>query len=118
MVFVTRDETSLMKNGKEIVMRSVLESPGRINLRATDVSRQNMAEVRDVPSDSTVGELVSSLISQMNLPRNDPSGRTLTYHARSAREGRHLHASETVGGALRVNDHIVLLPNIDAGAGV
>jgi hypothetical protein len=52
----------------------------------------------------------------MELPRN-AAGRPVTYHARLDREGRHLHATETVGEALQPNDRIVLQPNIDAGVG-
>lgn len=86
-----------------------------IKLKASDVSGQKMANVRDVPLDSTVGEMVQGILSQMNLPRNDSGGRPLNYHALLEREGRHLHASETVGDALQQDDRIVLQPNIDAG---
>lgn len=86
-----------------------------VGLMVTDVSGQKRANVRDVPQDSTVGELLQGLLSQMNLPRNDPGGRPLTYHARLEREGRHLLASERVGDALQAGDELVLQPNIDAG---
>jgi hypothetical protein len=86
-----------------------------IGLQASDVSGQKIANARDIPLDSTVGELVQGLLSRMNLPRNDVGGRPLTYHARLDREGRHLHASEMVSEALREGDRIVLQPNIDAG---
>ena len=86
-----------------------------LGLRVTDVSGQKRANVRDVPQDSTVGELLQGILSQMNLPQNDPGGRPLTYHARLEREGRHLLASERVGDALQAGDELVLQPNIDAG---
>ena len=84
-------------------------------LQASDVSGQNMAKVNDVPLDSSVGELIQSVLAEMELPRNDASGRPLTYQALLRREGRHLHTSELVGDALKDDDSIVLQPNIDAG---
>lgn len=86
-----------------------------IGLKVSDVSGQKMANVGNVPPDATVGELIQGLLSQMNLPQNDVSGRPLTYHALLEREGRHLHASELVGDALQTGDKVVLQPNIDAG---
>jgi hypothetical protein len=86
-----------------------------IGLRVSDVSGQKLARVNGVPRDSTVGELVQSVLARMNLPQNDVGGRPLTYHARLEREGRHLHASERVGDALWPDDEVVLQPNIDAG---
>ena len=86
-----------------------------VGLQVMDVSGQKKANVSNVPQDSTVGELVQGLLSQMSLPQNDVSGRPLTYHARLEREGRHLLASERVGDALQTGDQLVLQPNIDAG---
>ena len=86
-----------------------------LGLEVSDVSGQKTARVRDVPPDSTVGELTQSLLAQMNLPHNDVSGRPLAYHALLEREGRHLNASERVGDALQSGDKVVLQPNIDAG---
>jgi hypothetical protein len=87
-----------------------------IALQASDVSGQKLVDVREVPTDASVGELIQGLLGQMNLPENDVEGRPLTYHARLDREGRHLHASERVGDALQQGDRVVLQPNIDAGA--
>jgi hypothetical protein len=93
------------------------DSQGIGLLEVTDVSGQKGLEVNDVPSDATVGELVESLLAEMQLKREDTNGRPLTYHARLEREGRHLHASERVGDALQTGDKLVLQPNIDAGSG-
>jgi len=87
----------------------------RLSLRAWDVSRQKLVNVDDVPADATVGELVRGLVSRMGLPPSDVEGHPLNYHARLEREGRHLHASETVGDALQEDDQVVLQPNIQAG---
>lgn len=86
-----------------------------LNISATDVSGQKTAVVEDVPRDATVGEIVKDLLDNMNLPKNDPNGRPLTYHARLEREGRHLHDSEVVDDSLQTQDKIVLQPNVDAG---
>ena len=86
-----------------------------LGLSVLDVSGQRKSNVSNIPQDSTVGELVQRLLSQMNLPQNDAGGRPLTYHARLEREGRHLLASERVGDALQMGDELVLQPNIDAG---
>lgn len=84
-------------------------------LQASDVSGQKLFNIDSVPRDSTVSELIQGLLSQMNLPPNDISGRPLTYHAHLEREGRHLNASERVGDALQSGDRVVLQPNIEAG---
>ena len=88
---------------------------GGVDIQVSDVSEQKVANVANVPNDSTVGELIQGLLSQLDLPLNDSQQRPLTYHARLEREGRHLHASETVGEALQSGDRVVLQPNIDAG---
>ena len=95
---------------------TVDEKAATLDIQASDVSGQKLVDAQRVPTDSTVGEVVQGLLSQMNLPRNDVSGRPLTYHARLEREGRHLHASEVVGDALEPKDRIVLQPNVDAGS--
>ena len=88
-----------------------------VAIQVSDVSGQKVVRVSDLQPDATVGELISSLLPQMTLPRNDVSGRPLTYHARLEREGRHLHATEVVGDALQQEDRVTLQPNIDAGRG-
>jgi hypothetical protein len=86
-----------------------------ITLQARDVSGQKTARIPSVPTDSTVGELVQGLLSQMHLPQNNAEGHPLTYQARLERDGRALHSSEAVGDALQNEDKIVLQPNIQAG---
>jgi hypothetical protein len=84
-------------------------------LRVSDVTGQNQIEVDDVPSDTTIGELLDGLVPRMRLPRNDSTGRPLTYYARLEREGRHLSRAEKTSEALRERDRLTLQPNIDAG---
>jgi hypothetical protein len=91
---------------------------GGIALQASDVSGQKVVNVTNVPGDSSVGELVQALLVQMKLPKNDVGGQPLTYHALLEREGRHLHASESLHDALKPSgDRVILQPNIDAGRG-
>ena len=87
----------------------------KISVQVSDVSGQKLRSVSGIPNDATVGELTQTLLSQMNLPRNDGEGRPLTYHTLNEREGRHLHASERVGEVVHEGDTLVLEPNIDAG---
>jgi hypothetical protein len=86
-----------------------------IALHVSDVSSQKMANVRDIPEDSTVGELVRGLLAELDLPQNDVEGRPLTYGVRRQRDGQYLHAAERIGEALRTGDSIMLQPSIDAG---
>jgi len=86
-----------------------------LGLEVSDVSGQKPLKVSNIVPDATIGELIQSLLAKMDLPPNDVEGRPLTYHARLDREGRHLHATETVGDALTEGDRLVLQPNIDAG---
>jgi hypothetical protein len=91
------------------------QTPEGISLTVSDVSGQKICRVPRAPRDATVGELVQSLLSQMNLPANDPNGQPLAYQARLDREGRHLNFSERVGDSLEEGDTLQLQPNIDAG---
>ncbi len=90
---------------------TVLEIP----LEVADFSGQRVVSVSNASPDSSVSELISELVSKMNLPQNDSAGAPLTYAARLEREGRHLNASEKLGAALQPHDRLVLQPNIDAG---
>jgi hypothetical protein len=94
------------------------EERGGLALLVSDASQQKMANVRDVPPDASVGELVQGLLESLRLPKQDASGRPLSYWARLDREGRHLGSSELVREALQPGDHLILSPNIDAGRGV
>lgn len=87
-----------------------------IDLRISDVSGQKTVRAKGVPGQSTIGELVTGLLTKMGLAKNDVQGRPLNYRARLDREGRHLSGAELVGDALKDDDFLVLQPNIDAGA--
>ena len=85
-----------------------------MQLNVTDVTGQKSAYVQQIPSDSTVAELVQDLLPQMHLCDNDSAGRPLTYTALLQREGRQLHGSEKLADAVEVGDELVLQPSIDA----
>ena len=91
-------------------------APTLKRIEAQTASGQRVMELKNVPEDATVRELIEDLLDQMNLPQTDTGGRPLPYHARLEREGRHLHASEIVGDALKEDDRIMLQPDIEAGA--
>jgi hypothetical protein len=95
--------------------RAATATVDTIAIRVSDVSGQKNVRASAVSAYSTVGELVNGLLAKMGLKRRDVEGRPLEYHARLAREGRHLNGSELVGDALKDDDHIVLQPDIHAG---
>ena len=87
-----------------------------LRINAQDVSGQKAAVIEGVTADVKVSELLRTVLAQMELPANDPSGRPLTYHARLERRGEHLNADDLVSEAgLQNDDMIVLQPNVDAG---
>jgi hypothetical protein len=93
--------------------RTQWKKPLAVNVQA--ISRQKTIRAAGIPPDMTVAEFVHKLLLKMELPVTDAEGRAISYHVRSDREGRHLHASELVGDVLQTGDLIVLHPNIQAG---
>ena len=91
----------------------------KLDILASDVTGQTVVNVGIDASDRemSVGELLDGLVPRMKLPRLGNGGRTLTYHARLEREGRHLHATEVVGEALQPKDRIMIQLTIEAGGG-
>jgi hypothetical protein len=89
----------------------------KLDISASDVTGQTVVNIGIDAGDRemSVGELLDGLVPRMKLPRLGNGGRPLTYHARLEREGRHLHATETVGEALKKDDRLMIQPTIDAG---
>jgi len=87
---------------------------GGVSVVVSDPWLQKRAEL-DVDPEASIRELVEGAIGHLSLPRNDASGRSITFHARLEREGRHMHADEITGVVLRNKDHVILEPDIDAG---
>ena len=86
-----------------------------LRIQVMDVTGQKTTSVSDIPSDSTVGELIDGVVARMRLPDVDADGRPVVYHARLTREGRHMHSSERVSESVQTDDRVVLLPNVEAG---
>jgi hypothetical protein len=86
-----------------------------LELTVSDVTRQKVRTLEDVSTRATAAELVEAFISDLNMPRNDPAGRSLTYRALHRREARHLHPTEQLGDSVQPGDWITIQPNVDAG---
>jgi len=86
-----------------------------MDLTVSDVSRQRVRSVEDVSTEATAAELVEALIRDLNLPKTNPGGQSLTYRALHRREARHLRPTERLGESVRTGDWLVLQPNVDAG---
>ncbi len=86
-----------------------------LELTVSDVTRQKVRSVENVSTRATAAELVSAFIDDLNMPRNDPAGRSLTYRALHRREARHLRPDEQLGDSVQSGDWLVLQPNVDAG---
>ena len=88
----------------------------KITLKARDLSGQRTYAVRDIPADTTVEELVASLIRRMRLPVVDAGGAANSYQAYLERDGRHLRAADSIEEARLVDgDQVTLHPDVQAG---
>lgn len=85
-----------------------------LTFKVSDVSGQRNVVVRDVPRDASWGETMRAILGRMAMPEN-PEAETI-WKGRLEREGRHIHASEIVGDVLQNEDHVVLHPEVQAGA--
>ena len=90
------------------------DSSTTLDFTVSDVFKQRVRTVEDVSPEYTTAELVQELIDQLNMPKNDPMGRSYSYRARLQREARHLHPNERIGDAIESGDWLVLQPNVDA----
>ena len=87
-----------------------------MTLTVSDVSRQRVRHIEDLPRETTAAEIVQSYLDDLGISRNEPeTGRSLTYRAMLPREGRHLRPNERIGDSLEDHDLVILQPNIDAG---
>jgi hypothetical protein len=84
-------------------------------LTVSDTSQQKIVSVEGVSAQASVGDIVQKFLDELNLPRNDAHGQSLSYQALLNREARHLRADERVGDALINGDWLTLHPDVDAG---
>ncbi|MBT7304296.1 MAG: hypothetical protein HN849_32480 [Victivallales bacterium] len=76
----------------------------------------NKQREANVASDAPVRELIPALISAMQLPATDPSGRPVTYHL--AFGDRQLQGDETLSSASITDGvSVTLVPEMTAGCG-
>ena len=80
-----------------------------------DVSGQKATTVRACPADASVGEVVPSLLTMMQLPPNDDEGNPVSHTLRRDRDGAILLESDVVGDVIEPGEQCVLQPSIDAG---
>ncbi len=85
-----------------------------ITLRVQDMSGQREFMARGVPKDASWGEIMPSILDNMSLPKNNPTGPNV-WLGHLEREGRHIHTSEIVGDSLQDGDKVVLQPEVNAG---
>ena len=63
-----------------------------------------------------ISQLVPALVTALNLPVTDPSGRAITYHL--AFDGRQIQRDETLGSAgVEEGANLTLVPEMTAGQG-
>ena len=93
------------------------KSEDSLSILASDATRQRKHRITGLDRRASIGEIVDCLAREptLSLQSADPSGRTLTYHARLEREGRFLHDSEIAGDALQEGDEVVMQPYVTAG---
>ncbi len=85
-------------------------SSGFLNLNAADWAGERTAHLDAVPSDATVGEVVTECVRALQLPFRD-------FYTAVFR-GRELNHSETLDEVgVRNNDELELVPEVSAGAG-
>ncbi len=77
----------------------------------------NKKQVVEVPADAAVNRLIAVLVDKLNLPRNSPDGRLMSYKFHHRASGRQLLDTETLASAgVKDNDILRLQPEITAGA--
>lgn len=86
-----------------------------MSFQVRDVSGQKAATVKDCPTEASVGEVVQSLLSTMDLPPNDSEGNPVSHALRRDRDGAILHEGDVVGRVLEQGELCILQPSIDAG---
>ena len=88
------------------------------DLNVTFVLPSGGARAAEVPDDVAVRDLMTELISMLNLPTIGPDGRPMSYRMDSKALGRELKENESLADAQIPNgDRLMLTADITAGAG-
>jgi ubiquitin-protein ligase len=88
------------------------------DLNVTFVLPSGGARTAEVPDDVPVRDLMTELISMLNLPTIGPDGRPMTYRMDSKALGRELKEEETLSDAqIPDGDRLMLTADITAGTG-
>jgi ubiquitin-protein ligase len=88
------------------------------DLNVTFVLPSGGARTAEVPDDVAVRDLMTELISMLNLPTIGPDGRPMSYRMDSKALGRELKENETLSDAeIPDGDRLMLTADITAGAG-
>jgi hypothetical protein len=88
------------------------------DLNVTFVLPSGGARTAEVPDDVAVRDLMTELISMLNLPTIGPDGRPMSYRMDSKALGRELKENETLAdGQVPDGDRLMLTADITAGAG-
>ena len=93
----------------------MIQQASTVTFNASDVTGQRSVTLRDVPSESSIGEFVDGLLPTMRLAATDRSGDPVHYDVRLERESRHLHRNERIGDVIQNDDEVTLFPRISAG---
>jgi ubiquitin-protein ligase len=88
------------------------------DLNVTFVLPSGGARTAEVPDDVAVHDLMTELISMLNLPTIGPDGRPMSYRMDSKALGRELKENESLADAqIPDGDRLMLTADITAGAG-
>ena len=84
-----------------------------MSLVVEDFTGQMRFKAPRVPTDATIGDLISNVASHLRLPLNDTQGRPVTYAARA--RGGSLNETDRIGDVLEQNEVVTLTQNVTAG---
>lgn len=85
-----------------------------MTLEVEDITGQVRRRAGGIPRDVTVGEFVSGISSELDLPDQDAQGRPILYGARSS-SGDVLNLTDRLGDVLRENEVVTLTKSVTAG---
>ena len=85
-----------------------------MTLQVEDFTGQLRRKAGNIPRDAMIGDVLSRISQQMQLPDQDAQGRPILYGARTS-DGEALNATDRVGDVLEENELITLTRSVTAG---